>query len=286
MCPSSASITSGVDVSVIMPVIREREAAEAVASALAQEAVSVEVIALDDTPSGSAEANIRGINDPRVRYIRLEQRSGGKPGIVRNEGARLAHGRYVHFLDDDDHLLPGALRALVDALDSHRSVGVAIGRVVPFGADDMAVEETRAWAAVAARHAARTSGWRLLATASLLFQASMLVPSTCLVRRGLMGYGGGFDPRVPLIDDVEFFARVIRRFGHVFVDHPVLHRRTGAPSMTFSSEPRGAVAAGGDGPTPIVQGYQRMYQKYRETHGSLEFFALKLLARTLLRWYA
>ena len=32
--------------------------------------------------------------------------------VARNTGAALSHGDYLHFLDDDDILLPGAYAAL------------------------------------------------------------------------------------------------------------------------------------------------------------------------------
>jgi glycosyltransferase involved in cell wall biosynthesis len=44
----------------------------------------------------------------RVRILNTNQR---ERSVARNTGAAIAKGRYLHFLDDDDILLPGALEA-------------------------------------------------------------------------------------------------------------------------------------------------------------------------------
>src|SRR5262245_53693378 len=134
------------DVSIVVPTFRrEREVVEAIWSGLAQQGVSVEVIVLDDSPEGSARDAVAAIVDPRVSYLKCPAPSGGKPAVVRNAGARLAKGCYLHFLDDDDQLLPGSLAALVAALKANPTVGVAVGKVVPFGLDGKALQTNSAW---------------------------------------------------------------------------------------------------------------------------------------------
>src|SRR5260221_10766659 len=106
------------DVSVIVPTFRRPvQLKEAIASALAQSEVSLEVIVVDDSPEGSARAAVEGLGDARVRYLKHEPPSGGVPGRVRNAGWPLAQGRFVQFLDDDDRVAEGAHQAMVEALE-------------------------------------------------------------------------------------------------------------------------------------------------------------------------
>ncbi|HWG24899.1 bifunctional glycosyltransferase/CDP-glycerol:glycerophosphate glycerophosphotransferase [Actinospica sp.] len=77
----------------------------AVRSVLNQTLHNLEVVVVDDhssddTPQVAARL---AAEDPRVRFVRLEENSGGcsKP---RNTGIEHAHGRYVMFLDSDDTL--------------------------------------------------------------------------------------------------------------------------------------------------------------------------------------
>jgi GT2 family glycosyltransferase len=263
-----------IDVSVITPTFRrEREVVDSVRSALAQaqHGVSMEVIVLDDSPEGSAREGVEGIGDPRVRYLKREVPSKGRPAIVRNEGVKLARGRYVHFLDDDDRLADGASKALVAALDARPDAGVAVGWVVPFGDDPVALEEKRSYFARAAKIGASTPS-SLRTVATIMFKGTIMVNSACMIRRELVEPLGGFDPSIPVYEDVEFYMRAIRRYGHVYVDRPVLEYRTGAPSLMHNLK--------GDN-AKVEEAYAIMGRKYREEHGVLEFRALQLLAKVL-----
>ncbi|GLW14760.1 glycosyl transferase [Streptomyces sp. NBRC 13847] len=89
---------------------------ECLNSLLAQDFTDFEVIAVDDcSPDGSggilAEYAAR---DPRVLTVRHEENRG--IGAARNTGVDRASGDYLLFLDSDDTLTTGALRAMADRL--------------------------------------------------------------------------------------------------------------------------------------------------------------------------
>ncbi|AFL49980.1 succinoglycan biosynthesis protein ExoO [Sinorhizobium fredii] len=83
----------------------------AVASALAQEGVAVEVIVVDDCSSDATAALVTAIDDPRVRLIALERNRG--PGGARNAGFEAARGRWIAVLDSDDTVRPGRLARMI-----------------------------------------------------------------------------------------------------------------------------------------------------------------------------
>ncbi|MFD4951442.1 CDP-glycerol glycerophosphotransferase family protein [Streptomyces sp. NPDC058451] len=90
---------------------------ECLDSVLTQSFADVEVIAVDDcSPDGSgAILDEYAARDPRVRVLHLPENVG--LGRARNAGMPLATGDFLFFLDSDDTLTPGALRAIADRLE-------------------------------------------------------------------------------------------------------------------------------------------------------------------------
>jgi len=266
-----------IDVSVVIPTFRRCQLLlEAINSVLRQQDVSVEIIVVDDSPEGSARDAVTSVRDPRVRYFQSQPPSGGKPALVRNFGATKANGRYVHFLDDDDLVADGYYRDAVAAFAAHPQSGVVFGQIQPFaepGAPGLthereffstAARRTRFWSSLGSR-------WAM--TASLLFMPTLLVNSACLIRREHVQALGGYDANILLNEDVDFFCRAIRAFGCRFLDQVVIHYRILPNSLMH----------GRKGNENLIESYQRMYVRYRQTHGNAELLAMKIFARTVMR---
>lgn len=265
------------DISVVIPTFRRPATlVEAIRSALAQEAVEVEVLVVDDSPEGSARDVVAALNDPRVSYRKRKVPTGGRPGLVRNDGWPDATAPYVHFLDDDDRVASGAYRACIDTLEAAPDRGVVFGRVDPFGDDPEALAaEQEVWR-LATRRARLLQRWgpRVGFVANQLFVRTLLVNSACVIRRDAIPQLGGYDPAILIVEDVEFYTRAIRQFGAVFLDRVVLHYRIGHPSLMHSHGVQG----------PVAESFRRMYAKYRNAHGAAELLALKVLAKGVIRW--
>jgi len=277
MDDSGAGGIVDVDVSVVVPTFRRpTQVVEAVTSALGQEGVRVEVLVLDDSPEGSARAPIAALADARVTYRHRETPTGGNPSRVRNDGWPHARGRFVHFLDDDDHVAPGAYRDVVRAFESHPRAGVVYGRVEPFGDDPAAVLRERRVFDAAARRARiyERAGTKMLVVANQLYGGTVMVNSACVIRREHVAALGGYDEELRLCEDLEFYIRAMRAYGCFFLDRPVVQYRTGAPSLMNAGMADGKVASA----------YSRVYAKYRAEHGRAELLALKVVAKAVLRW--
>ncbi|GGX90364.1 bifunctional glycosyltransferase/CDP-glycerol:glycerophosphate glycerophosphotransferase [Streptomyces anandii] len=108
------------DVSVVVIVYNDEERLPtAVGSVLEQTLRNVEVIIADDcSTDGSYEVaqKLAAANPGKVRAIRLPENSGGC-GEPRNQGVKVARGRYVMFLDSDDTLERNACRNMIEAAD-------------------------------------------------------------------------------------------------------------------------------------------------------------------------
>ncbi|MFD0444653.1 CDP-glycerol glycerophosphotransferase family protein [Streptomyces indonesiensis] len=85
-------------------------------SVLEQDFTDLELIAVDDHSPDACGAIIdeAAERDPRVRAVHLTENAG--LGRARNAGIRRATGDYLLFLDGDDTLAPGSLRAIADRL--------------------------------------------------------------------------------------------------------------------------------------------------------------------------
>lgn len=94
--------------STIIPTINRSTLPSAVQSVLDQnfDADDFEIIVVND--SGNLLPNAAWMKSKHVRVINTKCR---ERSVARNTGAAMALGKYLHFLDDDDILLPGALDA-------------------------------------------------------------------------------------------------------------------------------------------------------------------------------
>ncbi|MEV6654083.1 bifunctional glycosyltransferase family 2 protein/CDP-glycerol:glycerophosphate glycerophosphotransferase [Streptomyces sp. NPDC051219] len=104
--------------SVIVPVYKvQAYLQESLDSVLSQSCTDLELIAVDDCSPDACGSIIDeyAARDSRVTAVHLPRNAGLGP--ARNAGLERATGDYLIFLDSDDTLVPGALRAIADRLE-------------------------------------------------------------------------------------------------------------------------------------------------------------------------
>jgi glycosyltransferase involved in cell wall biosynthesis len=215
---SSSSLPS---LSIIIPAYNaERYIESAVASALLQEGIEVEVIVIDD---GSTDSTHDLLTMYRNLGVRVERQENQGPAAARNKGVSLAAGEFVGFLDADDMLLPRWGRCLVAELN--RGIQIAVSDAFVFGG-------TR-----------NPSDSPLLYYSNLNFPspdkqqidvlAENFVISTACLRKDLVLAAGGFDIRYRGVADWDLWIRIILANGKAAKhDEPLSLYRRGHGSMS------------------------------------------------------
>lgn len=101
------------EVSVIIAAYNAAQFIErAVASALDQQGVDMEVVVVDDASTDDTLAVLRRLDSRRVKVIAREQNGGA--AAARNTGFTVAQGAWIAVLDADDSMEPGRLVRLLD----------------------------------------------------------------------------------------------------------------------------------------------------------------------------
>jgi teichuronic acid biosynthesis glycosyltransferase TuaG len=128
-------------VSTIMPAYNAASTLdEAIESLRAQEMQDWELIVVDDCSSDQTPAVLGrwAVNDRRIRVQRHEKNS--RTATARNTGLDLARGKFVHFLDADDVLLPGAFASMVGHAETQRCDALSGGYVLANGRGEALTE--------------------------------------------------------------------------------------------------------------------------------------------------
>ena len=195
-----------------LPLLRE-----AVASVLAQDMSTWDLVVVDDASSDGTSEWVTGLADDRVRLIRLDEHV--ERSAARNRGLADAKAPTVLFLDDDDRLRASALRQLVDALDRERKAVAAFGAKEVFDGTGhhKRIPHPRVrfvrpvWDDVMA-------GW-------------MFVSGQVLLRTEAVRAVGGWDETLAMAEDQDLWLRAVGHRPVVLLPNVVLEQRTRAEGV-------------------------------------------------------
>ena len=270
-----------IDLSVVIPTCRRNEQlSAAIASVQRQAGATLEIIVVDDSAEGAAREAVATFRDQRIVYLQSPRPTGGVPSMVRNQGWSHATGRFIHFLDDDDIVPDGHYERALAVFARRPEIGLVFGRIEPFGdCSRTQLSHEQAYFQSAARRAriCRHISTKRFFASQMLFDNPLLVCSAGVLRRDSVARVGGFDPQIRLMEDADFYLRVMRESGAAFVDDITLHYRIGFPSLMHAPNPSPEqMRAQRDG-------RRRMQAKYRSRYGAVEFYLLAALTRLVMR---
>lgn len=113
-------------VSVVIPCFNDGSTVQETVGSVAGD--DCEVVVVDD--GSHEETTIRALSELERRGIQVVRQANQGSSAARMAGVAKTSGRYVVPLDADDKLLPGALVALADYLDTHSEVHAAWGDIL------------------------------------------------------------------------------------------------------------------------------------------------------------
>ncbi len=205
-------------VSVILPTYNMAGyVAGAVESIRAQTFQDWELIVIDDGSSdGTGDVIAPLLADPRVRYH--YQKNAGL-SAARNAGLAHASGQYVGLIDADDLWLPTKLQAQVPILDTHPNVGVVYGRLSRIDAQGRVFGEPSI---------AGPSG-RII---NELFKFNVVPVGSTLFRLGIVNRVIGFDTRLKMAEDWDFWLRLAVEYDFCCIDEVVYLYRVWGGQMS------------------------------------------------------
>ncbi|MEZ4874048.1 MAG: glycosyltransferase family A protein [Flavobacteriaceae bacterium] len=176
----------------------------------------IEIIVVDDGSTGKENQELCA-NYPLVRYHKIEN-SGG-PAKPRNEGAKLAKGVFIAFLDDDDLWIPTKLEKQVQLLQDHPEYGLVH---TPCKVID---EEGAPTGEIIGKP--RTQSLKHGDVALRMAGNWTLMTSSVLIRKDLFNQVGGFNETMPPAgEDTEFWTRCSFQAKFYYWEEPsVLYRR-------------------------------------------------------------
>jgi glycosyltransferase involved in cell wall biosynthesis len=114
-------------VSVLMTAYnREKYIAEAIESVLASTYKNLELIVVDDGSTDKTVEIVRAFEkkDPRVKLYINEQNLGDYPN--RNQAAKHARGKYIKYVDSDDHIYYYSLELMVKSMEQYPDAGFGL----------------------------------------------------------------------------------------------------------------------------------------------------------------
>ncbi len=200
--PSPAAPRPELTVSVLIPSLNAaRWIARAVATALAEDAVGLEVVVQDGGSTDGTLTVIDRVEDPRLR---VESRPDRGQSDALNRAIERARGEWIVWLNADDELIPGAL-------------GAALGSAPP-GCDVLVGDFETIAADGRVRRAHRGAA---LDRRRLLNRGCYAFSGATLIRRRVFAAHGGLDRRLNLAMDYELFLRIAPRVASRHVPLPV-----------------------------------------------------------------
>lgn len=197
-------------VSAIIPAYNgaSRYVDQAIRSAQAQTITDVEVIVVDDASQDNTPSLLQSFSGIRC----LCRSENGGQAVARNDGAALASGTYLAFLDQDDLWEPNFLEESLEAFHSHPDAALVHtdGYQVSEKNEILEYDYPIKWT---------------LSITQILRDGHDTATSGSVVKKECFEAIGGYDPQLTIWEDIDLGIRLHARFPLVHLPKPLYRHR-------------------------------------------------------------
>lgn len=242
-------------VSVIIPCYNnESYITETIQSVLDQDYATFEILVVNDGSSDKSEVVIYNIIEQHPTYkIKYLYQDNAGPSKARNNGAKLASGKYLLFLDGDDKIHPSYLSKCLEILENNNSINIVYSDAEYFDA--------------------LSGHWKLpnYDFERLLHENSIHI--SAVIRTKIFNEVGGFDPNINFNEDWELWIRMTRYCNSVVkIKEPLFYYRKRANHSSLTDSHNNKIIA--------ERSRLYIYTKHYELYRAIDYDFISLITST------
>jgi len=211
--PGGAGEDAAPTLSVVMPAFNaERYIGRAIESILDQTYADLELIIYMDAPTDDTVevARRHAEHDDRVRILENDQNVGVSVGL--NRAVATARGSFIGRMDADDIAVPNRFERQMELIQSNPEIAIVGSDAVHINSDDEVLGLSIAGPrSIEDFHQRRQRG-----------ELTLVLDGTAVMRREVFDLVGGYDPEMPIAQEVDLHSRMAAHGAVVAIDEPLL----------------------------------------------------------------
>lgn len=168
----------------------------AIDSACNQTFPSTEIIVVDDLSTDTTREIVDAANRPKVRLICHDRNQGAS--AARNTGIHAACGEYIAFLDSDDYWLPEKLTKQLAVIQPQQRMSLVTCDSLFVNTEGVVFRRSHEFNPPVTGE----NAWKAL------LACNFIPTPTVLARRSLLLEVGGFNPALPIAEDLDLWIRL------------------------------------------------------------------------------
>lgn len=199
-------------VSIVLPTHnRGKYLQKSIDSCLNQTYQNIELIVINDASTDNTEENIRSYNDPRIKYLSLNENIG--PIKAYNKGLAISTGEYLTWTSDDNYYTPNAIETMANFLSENEDIDFVYANFYCIDMNDKVITGVKV-------------------SLPEILEYSCCIGPCFLYRREVYEIVGDFDESTTALADYDYWVRVFKKFKMQPIDKFLYYFRQHPDAIT------------------------------------------------------